>query len=266
MKSLSLLKNDYFLLNFLLFLHFCAFSQSSEISFHSTGGVKFIVICNDKLINKTPDTIVSAQDLTGKEQRIRIEMHNKRQDGFNQNVIIKPGYFYDYEISTIPGRDNRIKPFSRKKYSLRLVSAEQKNENTNNVNSEKAEPILITMTYALDQYVTHYILPGYHGDIGCPWPLTLKEFDAKLKKLSDISLVDERLKVAEGLFGKSCIFSDEVRKICLLLGEENQRLDFAKFAFDIVFDKENLSELKEIFQNPAIRNDFLNFIKNKPLK
>jgi len=266
MRHLPKKNKDFFLLNLLLFIYFLSFSQGSDISFHSVDGVKFIVYFNEKLINKTADTTLIVQEISGKEQRIRIELQNKKHDRLSQTVIIKPGYLYEYEISAISGKADQKKTFSKKRYSLRLVRSEQKNENTQNLISDKVEPIVITMTYASDQYVTHYNLPGYNGDIGCPWPLTLKEYEAKLKELKEISTNAERLKIARDLFGKSCIFADEVREICLLLEEEDQRLDFAKFAYFMVFDQGNLSELQIIFKNTAIRNDFINFLKNRPFK
>jgi len=252
---------------FVIILYNNVFPQSSSIIIHSSSDIRFKVCLNADVNNENSDTLKFINNIKLKEVRLIIKFEKSNCSDLKQTLFIKPGNTYNYKITPKNHYENKKYYLLKKKYLLKQISSyPMSSDNDSDLVNNQDKSVIITTTYSIDQYVTHYNLPGYHGDIGCPWPLTLKEFNKKFRIISADSTDIDKLKTAKELFISACLFTDEVKTVGLLINDENLRLDFVKFAFKYTFDIGNYPNLEDIFQSEGIKMEFSNYIKNSTFK
>jgi hypothetical protein len=93
----------------------------------------------------------------------------------------------------------------------------------------------------------HYIMQGYNGRVGCPWPMNSGDFQSAKSSISSKSFDDTKLTIAKQVTGANCLFCSQVKEIMLLFSFEATRLDFAKFAYAYVYDQGNYFKLNDAF-------------------
>lgn len=93
----------------------------------------------------------------------------------------------------------------------------------------------------------HYVMQGYNGRIGCPWPMNQGDFQTAKNSIKSKSFDDTRLTIAKQIISSNCLFCSQVKEIMLLFSFEATRLDFAKFAFPYVYDQGNYFQLNDAF-------------------
>jgi hypothetical protein len=94
----------------------------------------------------------------------------------------------------------------------------------------------------------HYVMPGYNGPIGCPYPISDLDFADVKRSIASKSFEDSKLTVAKEVTSANCLFAREVKEIMLLFSFEDTRLSFAKFAYQYTFDKGNYYKVNDAFQ------------------
>jgi hypothetical protein len=92
-----------------------------------------------------------------------------------------------------------------------------------------------------------YVMPGYTGSIGCPWPMSQNDFDGVKNSISSKSFEDSKLTIAKQVIKSNCLLSSQVKEIMLLFSFEASRLDFAKFAYGNTYDISNYYKLNDAF-------------------
>ncbi len=93
----------------------------------------------------------------------------------------------------------------------------------------------------------HYIMPGYNGPIGCPWPMTPGDFEGAKASIKNQSFSDTQFKIAQQIFNSNCLTSAQVKEIMLIFSFEETRLEFAKFAYGRTFDLGNYYKVNDAF-------------------
>ncbi|MEI6123113.1 MAG: DUF4476 domain-containing protein [Bacteroidota bacterium] len=93
----------------------------------------------------------------------------------------------------------------------------------------------------------HYIMQGYNGNVGCPWPMSTNDFQSAINSISTKSFEDSKLTIAKQITSANCLFCSQVRDIMNLFSFESTKLDFAKFAFKYVYDQGNYFKLNDAF-------------------
>jgi hypothetical protein len=94
----------------------------------------------------------------------------------------------------------------------------------------------------------HYVMPGYNGPIGCPYPMTDLDFADVKRSIESKSFEDSKLTIAKEVTSANCLFASEVKEIMMLFDFESTRLTYAKFAWDYTFDKGNYYKVNDAFQ------------------
>lgn len=82
----------------------------------------------------------------------------------------------------------------------------------------------------------HYMMPGYGGPIGCPWPMQQQDFNGAKATIASRSFEDSKLQIAQQVFNSNCMTSAQVNEIMQLFTFEDSKLDFAKFAYGRTYD------------------------------
>lgn len=93
----------------------------------------------------------------------------------------------------------------------------------------------------------HYIMPGYNGPIGCPWPMDEGQFAGARNSIGRSSFDDSRLTMAKQVVGANCLTVSQVRDLMMMLTFEESRLDLAKFSYARTFDLGNYFMLNDAF-------------------
>ena len=94
-------------------------------------------------------------------------------------------------------------------------------------------------TYQQQQTTQQYVMPGYNGPIGCPWPMDQSSFSAASQTVSGQSFEDNKLQIAKQAFNSNCMTSAQVAQLMALFSFEDSKLDFAKFAYGHTYDLGN---------------------------
>jgi len=121
----------------------------------------------------------------------------------------------------------------------------------------------ITQTPANSQQPATYVMPGYNGKIGCPWPMNDNDFFDAKNSISSKSFEDSKMTVAKQITGANCLLCSQVKEIMLLFNFEDSRLDFAKYAYDYVYDKNNYYKLNDAFSFESTIEELNQYISTK---
>jgi hypothetical protein len=109
-----------------------------------------------------------------------------------------------------------------------------------------------------------YVMPGYNGPIGCPWPMDQNAFGAAMNTINGQSFEDNKLQVAKQAFASNCMTSSQVGQIMRLFSFEDSRLDFAKFAYGHTYDLGNYFQINNAFTFSSSVDELNDFIATQP--
>jgi hypothetical protein len=92
-----------------------------------------------------------------------------------------------------------------------------------------------------------YILPGYSGPTGCPYPMSPNDFASVKQSIMSKDFENSKLTIAKQVIGSNCLLCSQVKEIMLLFDFENTRLELAKYAYGYTFDIGNYYKLNDAF-------------------
>ena len=92
-----------------------------------------------------------------------------------------------------------------------------------------------------------YVMPGYNGPVGCPWPLSRQDFEGVKNSIASKSFDDTKLTIAKQVISSNCLLSAQVKEIMLLFSFEETRLELAKYAYGNTFDIGNYYKINDAF-------------------
>lgn len=93
----------------------------------------------------------------------------------------------------------------------------------------------------------HYVMPGYTGEIGCPWPMSEADFGAAVNSVRSKDFEDSKLTVAKQVASGNCLFASQVRDMMMAFDFEDTKLEFAKFAYRNTYDQNNYFKVNDAF-------------------
>jgi hypothetical protein len=110
---------------------------------------------------------------------------------------------------------------------------------------------------------THYVMPGYNGKIGCPWPMQEGDFSSAKNSVSKQSFEDTRLTVAKQILESNCMTCEQIKGMMGVFSFEDSRLEFAKFAYNYVYDPGNYYKLNDAFSFSSSIDELNTFLKSR---
>jgi len=93
-----------------------------------------------------------------------------------------------------------------------------------------------------------YVMPGYSGATGCPWPMNEGEFSSVYNSIASKDWDDTKLTIAKQVISANCLTCSQVKQIMILFEWEDTRLDLAKWAYGHTFDIGNYYQLNDAFE------------------
>jgi hypothetical protein len=94
----------------------------------------------------------------------------------------------------------------------------------------------------------HYVLPGYSGPYGCPFPMAPHDFEDAKRSISSKSFSDSRVTLAKQIIDSNCLLSTQVMEIMQLFDFEDDRLEIAKYAYGYTLDYGNYYKVNNAFE------------------
>lgn len=109
----------------------------------------------------------------------------------------------------------------------------------------------------------HYVMPGYNGPIGCPWPMSDIDFRDAKQSISSKTFEDSKLTIAKQITDANCLFVSQVKEILQLFTFEASKLDYAKYAYSHVYDRNNYFKVNDVFTFESTIDELNDFIKTQ---
>jgi len=108
-----------------------------------------------------------------------------------------------------------------------------------------------------------YVMPGYSGPIGCPYPMSPNDFEALKNTISTKSFEDSKLAIAKQVIATNCLLSSQVREIMKLFSFEDSKLEFAKYAYGYTYDIGNYFKVNDAFTFESSIDELNTYISGK---
>ncbi len=126
------------------------------------------------------------------------------------------------------------------------------------------EPVTTTVTTTTPADKPNvYQMPGYNGKIGCPWPMSDQDFEDAKNSVNSKTFEDTKLTVAKQITGSNCLLCAQVKEMMMLFTFEDSKLEFAKFAYDYVYDLNNYYKLNDAFTFSSSVDELDEYIRRK---
>ncbi|MBL4663537.1 MAG: DUF4476 domain-containing protein [Flavobacteriaceae bacterium] len=109
----------------------------------------------------------------------------------------------------------------------------------------------------------HYVMQGYNGPIGCPWPMDEADFTEAKRTIAAKDWDETKLSLAKQIIQSNCLFADQVRDIAELMEWEENKLAFAKYAYDYTYDIGDYFKVSQIFEWEASTEELNEYISNR---
>lgn len=109
----------------------------------------------------------------------------------------------------------------------------------------------------------HYNMPGYNGPIGCPWPMSAGDFSDAKASIKKQTFADSQMKVAKQIFNSNCLTSAQVKEIMMLFTFEENKLEFAKYAYGRTFDLGNYYKVNDAFTFSSSVDELNEYIEGR---
>jgi hypothetical protein len=109
----------------------------------------------------------------------------------------------------------------------------------------------------------YYIMPGYSGPRGCPWPMEPNDYNAAKSTIASKTFEDSKLQIAKQIVGSNCLFADQVTEITRLFDFEDTKLEFAKFAYSKTYDQGNYFKVNNAFEFELSIEELNDYIQSR---
>ncbi len=109
---------------------------------------------------------------------------------------------------------------------------------------------------------SHYIMEGYDGSIGCPWPMTYQDFEEARATILSKTFDDTRLSLAKQIIQSNCMFSDQIKDLVAAMEFEDTKLELAKFAYGYTYDIGNYFKVSQALEFEFSVDELNEYIAN----
>ncbi|MCF8275792.1 MAG: DUF4476 domain-containing protein [Flavobacteriales bacterium] len=132
-----------------------------------------------------------------------------------------------------------------------------------NISETYTETHTTTTTTTTSGGSDHYVMPGYGGAIGCPWPMEEGQFADARNSVASKDFEDSKLTVAKQITGSNCLTADQVKRMMGTFDFEDSKLEYAKFAYDKTYDIGNYYKLNDAFDFSSSIDELNDYIQGR---
>ncbi len=281
------------MLVFAIVMQFSQAQTESNLTFFSEDNETFTVFLNGVEQNQKPLTNVKLKKLPASNYHVKIVFTDVNNNDISKTLRVEAGTDASFMIKTrndggkvlavlgesSPGYEREI--YTESHYFInedemiydnydRGRGRENVNVNVNvnesgvNVNVDVNEGVYHDHN-VFDEYDNrpgddHYIMPGYNGLIGCPWPMEPNNFSRAKQTIQNSNFESDKLIISKQITNTNCLTSEQVKQIVGLFNFEKSRLEFAKFAYTRTYDIENYFIVNDAFDFSASKRELSNYM------
>ncbi|MES2763123.1 MAG: DUF4476 domain-containing protein [Bacteroidota bacterium] len=97
-------------------------------------------------------------------------------------------------------------------------------------------------------------------NLKCKEPANEQKFNELYTRTTHTHPDNEKIDIAKKLLIDICLSSTQIKKISELFTHDREKLEYMKYAINILTDKENIKSLADEFQYSGTKEEFLNYI------
>jgi len=101
------------------------------------------------------------------------------------------------------------------------------------------------------------------SNVGCSTTIGSADFKNGLNSVEKQSFADTKLKVAKNFTRSNCLTVNQIKQVIALFSFEENKLEYAKFAYDYCVDKNNYFQLSDVFSFSSSTDELNDFLENK---
>lgn len=100
-------------------------------------------------------------------------------------------------------------------------------------------------------------------DTRCPGPMASHEFSSAKGSIESKTFEDDKLRIAKQVTKNNCLSSSQVAQVMGLFTFEDSRVEFAKYAYDFVYDSNNYYKVNDAFEFSFSIDELDEYIESK---
>jgi len=108
-----------------------------------------------------------------------------------------------------------------------------------------------------------YTGPTYTGPCNCQQPMGREAFQRALTTVQSQTFDNTRMDIAKGIARSNCLLASDVKALTAAFQFENNRLEFAKFAYDYTLDLSHYFEVAGAFDFEHTRTELMSYIQRR---
>ncbi len=97
----------------------------------------------------------------------------------------------------------------------------------------------------------------------CAYPMSSSEFNEAIKSVKSKTFKDSQLTTTKQICKANCMTAEQVRDMNKVFDFEDTKLDFAKFAYDFVYDASKYYKVNDSFEFEMTIEELNEFLENK---
>lgn len=268
--------SSFFLL--FTFVSFGQFSPVGHLTIFSESGDKFFLILNGEQQNDIPQTNLRIEDLNQPYYSAKIIFADKKIQEISKNYLPltdADGIFQDvtYKIkkdknnvskmkmnffSMIPAQQGYVAPANV--YVMHYGQPQLNTGINTGINAGVNVGVNMNVNIDVNETSTSSGHSGYddhaghdHGNhnhsrgCGNQYAMGPSDFNSAVSAVKKQSFEDSRMKTAQQIVSANCVNVNQIMQLANLFSFENNKLEFAKFAYDYCIDPANYYKLNTIF-------------------
>lgn len=241
---------SFFLVIFISAISLSTMAQFSKIIVFAPKGEKFILSLGGTSQNTEPETRVEADVPAGPAFKIKVTFGDPAIKEIGKTVFNKPNTTFYYKV------DKNAKGA----YVLESTSSEW-----SDVTQEKEEtpPPPKVQQSATAKESTKTESEKAAGEKGCSEPMSQPDFLGSLISVSAPPYDPPKLSAAKKLATGHCLTTTQVMEVMYVFDNESTRLNFAKFAYDHTWDRDNYGDVSEALHSAKSKKELESFIATK---
>ena len=134
------------------------------------------------------------------------------------------------------------------------------NYNTTTTTTTTTTSTGITAESNTDVVAPVQYVEGYNGNVGCGVPS--QSMSAIKSAIDDEAFSDDKMMVAKQATKNKCLTTAQVKEIASLFDFEDDKLEYAKFAYAYTYDIDNYYQINSIFDFSSTKKSLNDFIGN----
>ncbi len=136
-------------------------------------------------------------------------------------------------------------------------------EGTGNVHSSTSTTVTTTTSSSNSspKNTTSYTETQSSTGSGCRAAMTQASFDSMKKSVESKPFSDTKMSTAKIATKNNCVSANQVKEICKLFSMDDDKLTYAKFAYDYCVDKGNYYQVSEVFSFSSTTDELNTFLE-----